>query len=161
MNRIFILFLIPIAVARAQAIDPSTARQSQDPDGEDRRHIGIGFFVGTPSSVGFRGQLAVGPLVVRLSGASWGKAWWGYQAAAGVIVSEAGGLMQSIDMIAGRFANDTKDENGVVQHLREEYLGIAYDVTYAGFFLQLGLAGGRGDYPNPQLAYQVGYMFLL
>ncbi len=153
MNRIMITCMMLLFAVGAEAQPAAHA------DGEEHNGVGAGLFIGTPSSIGFRARLETGPIVAGVSGGSWGKSWWGYQADAGLIVSQTGRLVQSIDLIAGRFANTTRDESGVSQHEREEYLGLAYDVSYAGFFVQLGLAAGRGDYPNPQLVYQFGYLF--
>jgi hypothetical protein len=34
-------------------------------------------------------------------------------------------------------------------------------VAHAGFFLQIGLGFWKGDFPNPNLALQCGYLFEL
>ncbi|MCE9501850.1 MAG: hypothetical protein K8R21_15320 [Leptospira sp.] len=43
--------------------------------------------------------------------------------------------------------------------LHQSYVGLTYDIRLGGFFFQLGLGSGRGDYKNPQLLFQFGYMF--
>ncbi|MCK6379859.1 MAG: hypothetical protein L6Q54_01215 [Leptospiraceae bacterium] len=48
---------------------------------------------------------------------------------------------------------------GKKAYLHQSYIGITYDVRLGGFFLQLGIGTGRGDYRNPQLLFQLGYMF--
>jgi hypothetical protein len=40
-------------------------------------------------------------------------------------------------------------------------VGAAYDAYPSGFCIQIGLARCRGDYPNPQLVMQFGYLFAL
>lgn len=40
----------------------------------------------------------------------------------------------------------------------QNYLGGAFDFYLDGFWLQLGLGAGRGDYRNPQLLIQLGYL---
>lgn len=45
------------------------------------------------------------------------------------------------------------------ENFRQEYIGITYDILVGGFFLQLGAGLGRGDYRNPQLLLQMGYLF--
>ncbi len=44
-------------------------------------------------------------------------------------------------------------------HLNQQYVGLAYDFLLGNFFLQLGGGIGKGDYKNPQLLIQVGYLF--
>ena len=41
----------------------------------------------------------------------------------------------------------------------QNYIGGAFDFYLDGFWLQLGLGVGRGDYRNPQLLIQMGYLF--
>lgn len=41
----------------------------------------------------------------------------------------------------------------------QNYIGGAFDFYLDGFWLQLGLGIGRGDYRNPQLLIQMGYLF--
>lgn len=48
---------------------------------------------------------------------------------------------------------------GKKAYLHQSYIGITYDIRLGGFFLQLGIGTGRGDYRNPQLLLQMGYMF--
>ncbi|MBP7283859.1 MAG: hypothetical protein KBA66_19900 [Leptospiraceae bacterium] len=40
----------------------------------------------------------------------------------------------------------------------QQYVGLTYDFLLGGFFLQVGMGYGRGDYRNPQLLLQMGYL---
>ncbi|TGK00674.1 hypothetical protein EHO59_12060 [Leptospira semungkisensis] len=44
-------------------------------------------------------------------------------------------------------------------HLTQRYIGLTYDILMGNFFLQLGGGIGAGDYKNPQLLIQLGYLF--
>lgn len=44
-------------------------------------------------------------------------------------------------------------------YLKQQYLGLTYDILLGNFFLQLGGGIGQGDYRNPQLLLQMGYLF--
>lgn len=44
-------------------------------------------------------------------------------------------------------------------NFHQQYVGLTYDVLIGGFFLQVGMGYGRGDYRNPQLLLQMGYLF--
>ncbi|MCC6274502.1 MAG: hypothetical protein IT569_01465 [Leptospiraceae bacterium] len=54
---------------------------------------------------------------------------------------------------------DYQYNQGKKAYLHQSYIGITYDVRLGGFFLQLGIGAGKGDYRNPQLLFQLGYMF--
>jgi hypothetical protein len=41
----------------------------------------------------------------------------------------------------------------------QNYIGGAFDFYLDGFWVQLGMGVGKGDYRNPQLLLQVGYLF--
>jgi hypothetical protein len=41
----------------------------------------------------------------------------------------------------------------------QNYVGLAYDLYLDGFFMQLGAGVGRGAYRDPQLIFQMGYVF--
>ncbi|HNE56437.1 MAG TPA: hypothetical protein PK079_24965 [Leptospiraceae bacterium] len=44
-------------------------------------------------------------------------------------------------------------------NFHQQYVGLTYDILVGGFFLQVGMGYGRGDYRNPQLLLQMGYLF--
>ncbi len=44
-------------------------------------------------------------------------------------------------------------------YLKQQYLGLTYDILLGNFFMQLGGGIGQGDYKNPQLILQMGYLF--
>ncbi|TGN19514.1 hypothetical protein [Leptospira idonii] len=44
-------------------------------------------------------------------------------------------------------------------YLRQQYIGLTYDILLSNFFLQVGAGIGQGDYKNPQLLLQMGYLF--
>lgn len=43
--------------------------------------------------------------------------------------------------------------------LQQRYIGLTYDILLGNFFLQFGGGIGQGDYRNPQLLLQMGYLF--
>jgi hypothetical protein len=45
------------------------------------------------------------------------------------------------------------------QNFHQTYLGLTYDLYMDKFFFQLGAGIGSGSYRNPQLLFQVGYLF--
>lgn len=39
------------------------------------------------------------------------------------------------------------------------YIGLVYDINYYGFYFQPGISIGTGFYTNPQLLFQIGYVY--
>ena len=52
---------------------------------------------------------------------------------------------------------DSRDKQKVT--LNQRYIGLTYDFLLGNFFLQVGGGIGSGDYKNPQLLIQLGYLF--
>lgn len=44
-------------------------------------------------------------------------------------------------------------------NFHQQYVGLTYDLLLGGFFIQLGAGYGQGSYRNPQLIFQIGYLF--
>ncbi|WP_108975928.1 hypothetical protein [Leptospira ryugenii] len=55
------------------------------------------------------------------------------------------------------FEYQSRDNQKV--YLSQRYVGLTYDILLGNFFLQLGGGIGQGDYRNPQLLLQLGYLF--
>ncbi|MDV6234886.1 hypothetical protein CH379_004485 [Leptospira ellisii] len=53
--------------------------------------------------------------------------------------------------------HESRDRQKV--YLNQQYVGLTYDFLLGNFFLQVGGGIGKGDYKNPQLLIQVGYLF--
>ncbi len=39
------------------------------------------------------------------------------------------------------------------------YVGLNYNINWGGFFAEIGLSAGEGDFSNPQLMIQLGYVY--
>lgn len=66
--------------------------------------------------------------------------------------------VNSIDSNIGTFLEYESRERQRV-HLSQRYIGLTYDFLLGNFFLQVGSGVGQGDYKNPQLLLQMGYLF--
>lgn len=66
--------------------------------------------------------------------------------------------VNSIDSNIGTFLEYESRERQRV-HLSQRYIGLTYDFLLGNFFLQVGGGVGQGDYKNPQLLLQMGYLF--
>lgn len=121
----------------------------------------LGAAIGSPSAIAAIGGYYFGPLAVRVSGGYWSKNWYGVQGDLSVNLSRIGTFSQNLSLVAGRFGIRSYDSNDSRLLKTQNYVGVAYDVNYTGFFMQLGAGFGNGDYKNPQLLTQFGYLFEL
>jgi hypothetical protein len=125
----------------------------------------LGAVIGTPSGISLVGGYYFKDFAFRASGGWWEKGWYGVQGDLSVFLSRSSSFAQGLSLIAGRFGTRVvvpgDQQQDVVQQLRQSYAGLSYDAYYAGFFLQIGLGFGKGDFPNPNLAFQCGYLFEL
>jgi|GEM_PF-2156723 len=155
-NIFYLLALFPL-VAYSQTCD------NKSDTGSCRNWI-IGGAIGSPFGLSFVGGVQKKPLSYSISGGFAGKNWYGVQCDVSKPIIETGELTQSIALIAGVYATtvyttDSETGSKIKQHNKQNYIGLAYDVNYSGFFLQAGLGAGKGDYANPQLLFQFGYLF--
>jgi hypothetical protein len=122
----------------------------------------VGPLIGVPSGIALLGGIVAAPLSVKVSGGYWGSDWNGVQADIGWVFDADGLLTQGCFLVAGAFRFDPLlpgDQGTMKKSIRQDrYVGLAYEVNYAGFYLQAGLAKGRGDYPNPEALLQAGYL---
>ena len=137
--------------------------QVSSAEGEQVEPHGRGYFVfggglGSPAGVCVIGGFYTQPIVLRLSGGYWKRGWNGIQCDLGTSLSSGESFAAGISLVGGIYKADPLDENRVERRYSERYLGLAYDMYLAGFFLQAGLAAGKGDYPNPQAIVQFGYL---
>ncbi len=153
-----VLFLCCIVAALP---DDATAQQtSTEPLAPD---FSIGAAVGSPSNIVLVGGVSYGLAALRVSGGSWGDHWDGMQGDVGINFSRTGSLVQNLSFVIGQFETKVKYQNLAGRDLYsvndEHYFGVCYNVDYSGFLLQVGMASGTGDFPNPQFLFQFGYAF--
>ncbi len=146
-------------IAAAQSTSAYTDSRS-----DSRSYAVFGPAIGSPSGISLIAGYYFDPVALRVSGGYWGKAWNGAQGDIGITLSQSAWLAQGISFVAGMFkVNPIVGDTQVQQRQpkSERYMGLAYDAYLSGFFLQLGLGAGKGDYQNPQLLLQCGYLFQL
>jgi hypothetical protein len=129
------------------------------------RSIGIGAIIGAPASMSLTAGLYLDPISFRVSGGAWGKGSYGLQADIAFPLTKSKELIQNISVIGGLFATKVIDTDPsqpfiqITRYYKQNYIGAAYDVYYAGFLMQTGLGFGKGNFPNPQFLFQFGYLF--
>ncbi len=159
-TRVFILLLSLFSF-------PAFARQnaSEEPGDFPSTFAVIGAGIGSPSSIAIIAGLYSSGWSAKISGAPWGPNWRGIQASITVPFNHQDRFVHGIALVAGSFRLNPvlTDDNGVSRETIRtgRYIGLAYDVLYAGFSVQAGLGTGSGDYKNPQLLLQCGYLITL
>lgn len=164
-----------LAITPAPAQDADTVRRVSSRTGDaaeseaagsgDARFFALGAGIGTPAGFTFIGGFYFAPVALRISGGAWGPHWNGFQADLSLIFNHTSAFAQGVSLVGGVFRTNPVllDAAGNLSEQTKSvhYLGGTFDMYLAGFFLQIGLAHGRGDYPNPQLLVQAGYLFAL
>ncbi len=161
-GRMIAISLVLLFCGTGEPLYSQTMRAADENDPGSKMFF-AGAAIGSPSSIAIVGGASFGRVLVRASGGSWGNHWDGIQGEIGFRVSCIAALTQSLAVVAGHYRTNvtSQDTRGKpIALLNEErYYALAYDVDYAGFILQLGFASGNGDFPNPQLLWQAGYVF--
>ncbi len=149
----------------APAKEPASADTAGMEDSPGAGCVAIGAGIGSPAGISFTAGGYFTPVSLRVSGGYWGVRWNGFQGDIGFLFNSSPSFAHGLSVIAGVFranpvladaAGGTREADRSVH-----YVGAAYDAWLSGFYLQVGIARGRGDYPNPQLVMQFGYMFAL
>ena len=160
---------LPTGNSRAAERLPSGSSMQIDSDtgvtvqSDEGAFAALGLGIGTPGGINFIGSVYSSPFGLRISGGDWGRNWRGIQADLSVTLGRGASLAQGLSIVVGAFRvapmlqNSQGEEGQTVKKMT--YGGLTYDLYLAGFFLQTGLGLGRGDYPDPQLLFQAGYLF--
>ncbi|MCZ7558083.1 MAG: hypothetical protein M5R41_16905 [Bacteroidia bacterium] len=117
----------------------------------------LGANFGTPAGFNIAFGRWFGTLGLRLSGALYGDALAGAQLNIGFKLSDNSNRSHVLALIAGSSRLE-KDDGWFTRNKYWTYLGAVYELNLGGFFLQAGASVGEGDYSNPQLMFQIGYM---
>jgi hypothetical protein len=163
---LILIFLLPISFARnLSKSDISTVKSPDSLSNMGNNFFGIGFVLGSPASLSLTTGLYFQHVSIRISGGAWGTHWYGLQGEIAFPITKSNELIQNASIIAGLFATKVfiTDPNypavQYYQYNKQNYIGFAYDVYYAGFLMQTGLGFGKGSFPNPQFLFQFGYLF--
>ncbi len=160
MRHLLNFILLPVLLAAPRAYPQTAALGVTAPPESSGDRVVLGGFIGSPSRAGVTGGLYLGPLVVRLSGASFGHSDDGWEGDIGIALTKNERLIQDLSLVAGFYhASTTTAASGTEHEMTQRFVGAAYGVYYAGFFLQGGIGKGTGDFPSPELIYRFGYLF--
>ncbi len=149
----FALLVILFAASAAYAY-------SDAPPGSSGDRFVLGGYIGSPSRAGLTGGFYLGPMALRLSGASFGRSDDGLEGDIGIALTKSDRLIQDVSVVAGFYhaSLSSASSGGGDRDMTQRFVGVAYGVYYSGFFLQAGIGRGTGDFPNPELIYRFGYL---
>jgi hypothetical protein len=130
----------------------------------EKKSLVLGASIGSPASASLVGGIYYNDFSLKLSGMAWSSSWYGIEGSISFAITRNENLIQSISFVGGRYSAKIKkvnmETNSEYDEIRKEkYFGLAYDINYDGFYLQTGLGIGSGDYGNPILLFQTGYLF--
>ncbi len=135
------------AFAEEEAPAPAAPAEDAVP-AEKPRYLEVGGSFGTPAVFNLVVGYQTERLGVRASGMTLGSFGGGLQVSPVIHFGPGNKAWHGIAIPLGHFE---------LQGLQFNYAGIAYQVsTRGGFYFEAGLAGGTGDYSNPQVIFQIG-----
>ena len=123
----------------------------------------LGVTLGTPAGLNVVGAKHFDNLMVKASGFYLGYPVKGIQLELGYKFSEYDRTYNAFNIVAGIAEYGEKERINfhwsIYNYKSWKYIGIVYNLNTNGFYLQSGLSIGEGDFTNPQLLLQVGYVY--
>lgn len=146
---IFVLVLMPLGTA--QAGDWSTPAGLSDQ---------IGLSLGSPGAFNFVYKKATAERTYQLAVGGIGSRTYGIEVGASLI-RNPGEFFRSLQVIAGAASLRNNVAPNLVVSDQWIYGGLSTTFQYGGFFVEPGLTVGVGDFTNPQLVLQIGWLWEL
>lgn len=122
----------------------------------------FGMNIGFPSGLNIIGGYWYGPFGLHISG-SYIFIADGFQLNISYKLFDKNEARHSFSLVAGN-SNIRKDKYGSGGNLKNfhwEYYGATYNIYFYGFWVEFGFSGGNGNYNNPQVIFQLGYIYRL
>lgn len=118
----------------------------------------FGLTVGTPAALNIVYSYQSQSLLnFRIQGGIWGPAN-GIQANIGFNLSKSESFEHNLSICGGY--SQLTDQKSFGDRIYEwTYTGVCYNFNWGGFFTELGLTVGEGNFSNPQLMLQLGYVY--
>ncbi len=133
----------------------------------------IGATFGTPAALNFVFGKHFDKYMVKASGMYLGRSAKGIQLELGLKLSEFKRTYHAVSLVGGYSYleyEEKKNYGNNINRISEwTYGGLVYNLNTNGFYLQAGLSLGNGlatndlgeivDMPNPQIIFQIGYVY--
>lgn len=125
------------------------------------KYVSLGFVLGTPAVynlvLSYNAFKSAG---FRVSGLTFISENTGYQIEFFYNLSNSKNFESNISIMKGesKFI-DLNNSIFVSKYKRWNYYGAGIDFNYYGLFGQFSFTSGKGDFPSPQLGFQLGYVY--
>jgi len=120
----------------------------------------IGLSVGSPGVINFVYHKATGERTYRLAVGGIDSQTYGIEVGA-TLIRNPGELFRSLQVVAGAASMRNRVAPNLTVADQWIYGGLSTTFQYGGFFVEPGLTLGVGDYSNPQLILQIGWLWEL
>lgn len=142
-------------------IDKIYKKESAEFDYYYKNYTEIGVNLGTPAAFNFLIGRWFSPVGISISGMKLGKTN-GLQGNFRFKLADRENICHSLALIMGvsnleNKGNQKNKDGKIPEVLKWSYYGLAYNMNWNGFWAEIGLSGGNGDYTSPQLLFQIGY----
>lgn len=123
----------------------------------------LGFVIGTPGVTNLVIAAHTNDFLFKLTAGYFDAGSYGAQFDIGYKVFKEDETYQAIGLGTGYsvITNQEEDYYNYTSQKRYnwKYLVLDYILNTRGFYLNLGLSAGVGSFPNPQLMFQIGYVY--
>jgi hypothetical protein len=144
-------------------VQKTTKKDIDNINFRDKSYSELGINVGTPSLINLFISHWFSSFGVGLTGLTLGIDY-GAQCDLRYKLSDNSSRCHSVALIFGMFHWEMEENSstsyGTVTKrsiANWKYFGAAYQLNYGGFWLELNLMGGSGDFRPPQIGFQIGY----
>ncbi|MFA7327522.1 MAG: hypothetical protein WC121_12705 [Candidatus Kapaibacterium sp.] len=118
----------------------------------------FGIVIGTPATFNLNYAKHFDDFLVKISGLYLGN-YQGGQLDLGYKFAHSRRTYHAVTIGGGlaRFPRETEIYRVPLSDRKWNYGSISYLMNTKGFLMSVGLSAGEGDFPNPQLIFQIGY----
>jgi hypothetical protein len=141
------------------------------PQEENNKKFFLGIVGGNPININPTAGMYFDDYGIRLSGGAWIYSRYGLQLDLTYVLSSKNSTQHQISIISAYAHNRKYTDNNFFyifyhklaeyEYINSFYFGLAYNFVWKGLFIQAGPALGTGNFKNPRLIMQLGYIHLL
>ncbi len=144
-----------------EKVEKMTKKDKSKVSLKNKNYWELGINFGTPGGLNLLVGKWFSPVGIKVSGMNLGS-MYGVQGNLMYKLSDNYSRCHSLGLIFGVSHIELEKTNGwnTETEIKDwQYYGAAYNLNWGGFWLEVGLTGGDGDFKAPQLAFQIGYTY--
>lgn len=152
------LTLLLIAATNIQSQSETKVVEVDSEVHEKQLSSEFGLVIGTPATFNLNYAKHFGDYLVKISGLYLGN-YQGGQLELGYKFAFDKKTYHAVTLGGGlaRFPQESDTYGHPIATKKWNYASISYLMNTKGFLMSVGLSAGEGDFPNPQLIFQIGY----